>query len=266
MVTAILSLAVLGCVFGGLLAFASNVFAVEVDEREEKILGTLPGANCGGCGYPGCAAFAGAVVKGEAPINGCPVGGADVAAKVGSIMGLEVDSSVKKVALVHCRGTKAIAPDRYKYEGIATCQAANQVGGGFKGCQYGCLGLGDCVNACNFDALHIGEDGLPIVDKEKCVSCGKCVQACPRNLIELVDETKKVHVLCSSHDRGASVKKVCAEGCIGCGICAKACPKDAISIVNNLAVIDYDKCVNCGLCAKKCPMGTIINLRLVDKK
>jgi len=257
MLEAVLALSGLGLLFAVLLAIGSKAFHVEIDPREEEVLWALPGANCGGCGYPGCAGFAAAVISGEAAVDGCPVGGAALAKVLGEIMGQEAPTGNKKIAKVMCRGDREIAPERFKYDGIMTCQAATSVASGFKGCTFGCLGLGDCVEACAFDALKIGEYGLPIVDAEKCVSCGKCVLACPRNLMQMVDETKKVHILCSSHAKGADTRKVCKEGCIACQLCVKNCPVGAISMDNNVAVIDYEKCINCGLCVAKCPMHTI---------
>ncbi len=261
MTDAILGLGALGLIFSGLLALASKLLTIEVDPREEEIMAMLPGANCGACGYPGCGGYAAAIVKGEATIDACPVGGSGLANQIGVVMGLEAEAGVKRIAVVKCRGDKDIAPARFKYDGLRTCLAANQVANGFKGCTYGCLGLGDCMTACPFDAIEMSEKNLPIINAEKCVSCGKCVLACPRNIIELLPEDKKVHVLCNSYAKGATVRKVCQEGCIACRICMKSCPVDAIVIENNIAVIDYDKCINCGICANKCPMNTIENFK-----
>ena len=253
---AVILLGLLGLVFGLILDFASKKFAVEVDPREEEILGVLPGANCGGCGYPGCGGLAAAVVKGEAPVNGCPVGGAAVAEKVAGIMGVEAESGARKVAKVICKGDSDCAKEKYSYEGYSDCRAASVLNGGPKSCKYGCLGLGSCVQVCAFDAIHI-VNGVAVVDEEKCVHCGKCIDICPKNLIISKPVDKQVVVECSSLDFGKAVKDNCTVGCIGCGICEKTCKFEAIKLENKLAKIDFDKCVQCNMCANKCPTGAI---------
>ncbi|NLF35259.1 MAG: Fe-S cluster domain-containing protein [Clostridiales bacterium] len=255
---AVVVLSVLGGVFGLILAYASKVFAVEKDPREEAIAEALPGANCGGCGFPGCGGYAAAVVAGNAPVNACAAGGADVAAEIAEIMGVAAGDIVKRIAQVHCTGG-GCAHLKYDYVGISDClSAARMTGGGAMECRYGCYGLGTCVSECPFDAIHV-VDGLARVDEEKCVACGKCVAICPRHIIELVPLTTKKHVAipCSSKDKGPDTRKFCDDGCIGCGICVKACPTEAIVLVDNLARIDYEKCIGCGICAQKCPRKTI---------
>ena len=257
-VKAVAVMGALGAVFGLVLAFAAKVFAVEKDPREEAISGCLPGANCGGCGYPGCGGYAAAVVKGEAPVNACAAGGAAVAAQIAEIMGVAAGDSVKQIAQVMCSGG-GCSHLRYDYVGIQDCLAASRsLGGGPMECQYGCLGLGTCVSECPFDAIHI-VDGVAKVDEEKCVACGKCVAICPKHIIELVPIKTKKHVAipCSSKDKGVDTRKNCDDGCIGCSLCQKACPKDAIVIEDNLAKIDYEKCIGCGICAQKCPRKLI---------
>lgn len=253
----VISLGGMGLLFGVGLAFASKKFGVEIDPKVEAIRGVLPGANCGACGYPGCDGFAEAVAVGVAPANGCTPGGATVAEKIGKILGVELDSKERKIARVLCQGGCDKAIDKYHYEGIEDCAAANLVLGGPKGCEFGCMGLGSCVRACPFDAIHINENGIAEVDEDKCTGCGKCVEACPKSLIEMIPESSQVRVLCKSEDKGKDVKSVCQVGCIGCRICEKACKFDAIHVENNLAKIDYDKCVNCMLCAEKCPTNAI---------
>lgn len=253
-IIAIVVLAALGAIFGLVLAFAAKAFAVEKDPREEAIAEVLPGANCGGCGFPGCGGYAAAVAAGKAPVNACAAGGAAVAAKIGEIMGVAAGDSVKKLAQVHCTGCGQNYK-KYEYVGLHDCVAASLLpGGGELGCAYGCLGLGSCEKACPFDAIHVVE-GVAQVDEDKCKSCGKCVDVCPKHIIALVPYKTRRHVAirCSSHDKGPDVRKNCDNGCIGCTLCAKSCPKEAISMIDNLAVIDYDKCIGCGICAQKCP-------------
>lgn len=247
-----------GLFIGVFLGIAGKTFAVEVDPREEAIAAALPGNNCGGCGYAGCSGLAAAIVKGEAPCDGCPVGGAPVASQIAEIMGMEVGESVRKVAFVKCAGTCEVANQDYQYTGVEDCKVMAFVqNGGPKSCNYGCMGYGSCVKACPFDAIHI-VNGVALVDKEACKACGKCVAECPKNLIELVPYEQKHLVQCSSKDKGKDVMKACKVGCIGCMMCKKVCPNDAITVENNIAHIDPEKCTNCGLCAEKCPKKIIL--------
>ena len=259
-ITATACVGVVGLLIGIFLGIAGKKFAVEVDERETAILGVLPGANCGGCGYAGCAANAHAIVEGVASVDSCPVGGAACAAKIAAIMGQEVSSEAPKVAFVKCSGTCTKAKNQMNYVGQMDCKMLSQVqGGGPKACSYGCLGGGTCVRVCKFDAIHV-IDGIAQVDSEKCVACGQCVANCPKGLIELKPKASKYAVGCSSKDKGPAVMKVCSAGCIGCGLCEKNCNFDAIHVVDNIAHIDYDKCKSCGLCAMKCPKKVIQRL------
>lgn len=255
-VLAIIVVGAIGLLFGLLLAFAAIVFRVEVDERVSKIEEVLPGANCGGCGYAGCSAYAAAVVNDGAPIDACGAGGSRVAQQIGGIMGIAAPEKAETVARVHCMGTCDKAKDKYEYHGIPDCLAASKFSGGQKACFWGCLGYGTCVNACQFGAITI-ENGVAHIDEEKCVSCGMCVAACPKKLIEIVPKANKTAVLCRNHSMGKDVMAVCSAGCIGCKICEKNCPNGAISVVDNLAEIDYEKCTSCGICAEKCPKKVI---------
>ena len=244
---AVAVLFIMGIVFAILLGVAAKVFAVEVDERVPLVRECLPGANCGGCGFPGC--------EGRAPVNGCPVGGAAAAEKIAKVLGVEVAAGDRQVAHVYCNGG-CNAKDKANYEGLQDCNAAMRVASGPKACSFGCMGLGSCVKACAFDAIHI-VDGVAKVDTDKCVACGKCVSTCPKKIINLVSEVKKVHVNCVNKDKGPEVMKVCSNGCIGCKMCEKTCKFDAIHVVDGVAKIDYDKCKNCKMCTKACPKGCI---------
>ena len=246
-----------GLFIGVFLGIAGKKFAVKVDEREEAILGVLPGNNCGGCGYAGCSGLAAAIVKGEAEVGGCPVGGAPVAAKIGEIMGVAAGTQERQTAFVKCAGTCEKAILDYDYTGIQDCTMASMMqNGGAKGCNSGCLGFGSCVAACPFDAIHV-VDGIAVVDKEACKACGKCIAACPKHLIELIPYDQKVAVDCSSHDKGKQVMSACEVGCIGCKKCEKTCPNGAITVENFCAHIDPAKCTGCGACKEACPRGII---------
>ncbi|SES65675.1 RnfABCDGE type electron transport complex subunit B [Anaerobranca gottschalkii] len=260
MIIPILVIGGIGVVFGTMLAIASVIFAVEVDPRVDAINEILPGANCGACGYPGCGGFAEAVVGGKAPITGCPVGRQKTADKIAEIMGIEAKSSTqdtKMVARVICNGTSEVAKEKFIYDGVKDCVSAMLIDGGSKACKYGCLGLATCVRECPFDAITMGENGIPVIDEEICTSCQKCVIACPKDVIRMVPQGSQVHVLCNSIDKGASTMKVCKVGCIGCRKCAKVCPEQCITVENNLAVIDNFKCTACEKCIGECPTNAI---------
>ncbi len=247
-----------GIIIGFFLCISAKKLYVETDPREEAIIGCLPGNNCGGCGYAGCSGLAAAIVKGEAPVNGCPVGGDSVGAKVGEIMGVKAEAGAKKVAFVKCIGDCEKAMVKYDYTGVEDCSMmAYAPDGGPKGCRFGCMGFGSCVKACPFDAIHV-ENGIAKVDYSKCKACGKCVAACPRKLIELIPYDAPHVVACSSLYKGKAVMDLCKAGCIGCGLCEKNCEQDAIHVVENLAHIDQDKCTGCGKCAEKCPKKVIL--------
>ena len=246
-----------GLVFGLLLALAAVIFKVNADERIGKIEEVLPGANCGGCGFAGCGAYASAVVEKGVPINCCSVGGSQTAEKIGAIMGKTAEMQEPKVARVLCGGTGDKASLKYDYQGVEDCNAAAKLAGGQKECEYGCLGYGTCTKVCQFDAIHI-IDGAAKVDEEKCTACGMCVKACPKNVIEIVPKNKPISVLCKNKQIGKETMKICSSGCIGCKICENKCPFLAISVTDNLARIDYERCEACRLCAKLCPKKVII--------
>jgi Na+-translocating ferredoxin:NAD+ oxidoreductase subunit B len=246
-----------GLFIGLFLGFAAKTFAVEQDEREIKVRELLPGANCGGCGYPGCDGLAAAIAKGEAPANACPVANKEAHMQIAEVMGTTVEDSEKQVAFVKCVGTCDKTQVKYEYYGVQDCNKAAVVPGkGNKKCSYGCMGLGSCVWVCAFDAIHI-VNGIAVVDKEKCTGCSTCTAQCPNKLIEMVPAKARTLVGCSSLDKGKDVKAACSAGCIGCKLCVKACEFDAIHVDNNLAYIDYSKCTNCGKCAAVCPVKVI---------
>ena len=255
----------LGLIFGLVLAAASKLFYVETDPRLDALNECLPGANCGGCGYAGCGGYAEAVLNGEANVGLCSSGGNECAQAMAQIMGVEAGEVKQKVALVRCSGYRTVDSEGNKqgaklkaeYEGFKDCLAASKVGGnGPLACKFGCLGFGNCVSACKYNAIHI-VDGVAKVDSKRCTGCMACAAACPRSLIIPVDYGTDVYIACNSHAKGAVTVRGCSQGCIGCGICTKICPHEAIHVENNLAIIDYEKCTACGLCAAVCPKKLI---------
>ena len=256
----------LGLAFGLILAAASKVFYVETDPRLDQLTECLPGANCGGCGFAGCAGYAEAVLNGEAKIGACASGGNECARKMAAIMGQEAEEVTRKVALGRCSGNKKYdkqgnlisgVKTKGEYEGFKNCHSASRVGGrGPIACDYGCMGFGNCVDACKYDAINI-VGGVAKVNEARCVGCMACAAACPRDLIVAVEPSQNVVIACASLAKGAATAKSCSIGCVACGLCKKICPKDAITIENNLATIDYTKCDNCGLCATVCPKKLI---------
>ena len=258
---ALLSLAGLGALFGGGLAFASKKFYVKVDPRITVITDILPGANCGACGKPGCSGFAAAVAAGQADASGCTPGGAEVAEKVAAVMGVEAVVGEAMVAVVRCNGGKKEAVDKYQYYGIPTCAASILIDQGPKACQYGCLGFGDCCVVCSFDALHMDDNGLPVVDDAKCTGCGLCVITCPRNTMELIPKTAQIYIACRSQDRGKAVKEVCEVGCNGCSLCAnpKTTPSGKLKMEGFLPVEDWSIEDTLIVAKHKCPTNSFVD-------
>jgi Na+-translocating ferredoxin:NAD+ oxidoreductase RNF subunit RnfB len=247
----------LGLLFGAGLAYALKIFGIEVDPKAALIITKLPGSNCGACGKAGCAGFAEALRKGEVMPVSCVVSNDEARQAISEILGIEYNPKVKTTATHICNGGRN-AKDKYAYRGIKHCRAASLVFGGYKMCSFGCLGLGDCVQACPFGALRINAQGIPEVEAKRCTACGKCVQACPKNLFVITLLENRYYVKCNSTDAGAAVSKVCSAGCIGCRKCEKACPTGAIGVESNLARIDCARCKNMGKCYEACPTRVII--------
>ncbi len=246
-----------GLLIGVFLSFFGNYFKVESDPREDAVTEALPGNNCGGCGFAGCAGLAAAIVKGDAPVSGCPVGGEKVAQEIAQIMGVKAEKTKRMRAYIKCKGTCEKTTVDYLYHGVEDCRMLSFVpNGGAKTCDYGCLGFGSCKKVCQFDAIDI-LDGIAVIYKEKCKACGKCVSICPKSLIEMIPYEASYVVGCSSRDKGPVTAKACKAGCIACGICEKECPQGAITVTDFVAHIDQEKCTGCGICAAKCPKKII---------
>jgi len=267
----IITLSAIGTLAAVILYFVAQKFQVYEDPRIDDVEKALPGANCGGCGYAGCRAFAEACVKrNDLAEVFCPVGGNDCMLNIAGILGLEAVEKAPKVAVVRCNGTCEHRPKTNRFDGASSCAVASSLYSGDTGCQFGCLGHGDCVSACDFDAIHMNPDtGLPEVDDAKCVACGACVDACPKSLIELrkkAPKDRKIYVSCRNEDKGGVARKSCEVACIGCSKCFKVCPFDAITMNNNLAYIDPDKCRLCRKCVTECPTNAIIEVNFPPRK
>ena len=268
---AVISLGVIGAIGAIILYLASKKFEVYEDPRIAQVQEILPAANCGGCGYPGCSGFATACVNSDS-LDGlfCPVGGSEVKGKVAGILGKEASSADATVAVVRCNGTCEARPKINQYDGVKSCAVASSLYGGETGCSFGCHGYGDCVTVCNFDAIFINPvTGIAEVIEDKCTSCGACVKACPKNLIELRKKgpkSRRIFVSCMNKDKGVIAKKACTNACIGCSLCFKECAFDAIKIENNLAYIDHNKCRLCRKCVDVCPTNAIHELNFPPKK
>ena len=262
----------IGLAFSIFLVVANTRFAVEIDPRISQIEEDLPGVNCGGCGYPSCATYAEAVAKEGAPVDLCVVGGDDTARTVARIMGVQVSDELKEklVAVVFCQGDSEASAFPGDYQGIPDCAAAVYSQDVAKRCKYGCVGLGSCVKACPFDAIHLSPTGIPFVDAEKCTACGKCVAACPRDLIELHPVSQKTFVYCKSQDPGVIARKVCAKACIACKICVKAAEKDenpgAVAMQGNLAVVNTESYTAKPEYGVKCPTDSYASDRNMVKR
>ena len=267
----IISLSVIASFAAVILFFVARKFKVFEDPRIDSVQEILPAANCGGCGFAGCRNFAEALVKADT-FEGlvCPVGGAKVMEDAAAILGKEAPVVEPLVAVLLCNGTPEFRPRTSIYSGVSDCRISHNLYTGETDCSFGCLGYGDCVRACIFSAIYMDpETKLPVVIDEKCVACGACVKACPRNIIELRRKAKKdrkIYVACSSCDKGGPARRACKVACISCGKCVKVCQFDAITIENNLAYIDATKCTFCRKCAVECPTNAILELNFPLRK
>lgn len=270
-IVSLITLGVIGALAAIILFFVAKKFYVYEDPRIDEVEAALPAANCGGCGYPGCRGFADACVKAD-ELDGlyCPVGGSQTMEAVAGILGKTASAADPTVAVVRCNGSCEHRPHVNQYEGVKNCAVAHNLYGGETGCSWGCLGLGDCEVSCKFDALYINpETQLPEIDEEKCTSCGACVKACPRLLIELRKKgpkSRRIYVSCMNKDKGGVARKACDVACIGCSKCVKVCPFEAITMANNLAYIDDQKCRLCRKCVPECPTNAIIELNFPPRK
>ncbi|MDD4237279.1 MAG: RnfABCDGE type electron transport complex subunit B [Desulfotomaculaceae bacterium] len=249
----------IGLLAGAILTVADKFMGVKMDETAAKVLAALPGANCGACGFAGCQDYANTLAKDEEHVikaNLCTPGGDSVAMEVSSILGVEFEGASSQFAIMKCSGSQDRTNYAMDYKGHQTCKANKLFYRGRGACEMACLGFGDCVNVCEYGAIRI-ENGLAVINKNRCVGCGLCAKACPNALIEIVPEKTRVVVGCSSIDTGKDTRQICSIGCIACKLCEKTCKFDAIHVIDNHAVIDYTKCKNCTLCAKKCPTNVI---------
>ncbi|MDR2083464.1 MAG: RnfABCDGE type electron transport complex subunit B [Bacteroidales bacterium] len=271
LIISVVVLTLIGVISAIILYFAAKKFYVKEDDRIPVILDLLPGANCGGCGFTGCKALVEAMIeKGDMTGFSCPGAGSEAMDKIASILGLVAEKNEPKIAVVRCAGSRDKARPKVTYEGISSCSFANSLSAGESGCKYGCLGYGDCVASCKFDAIYIDETtGLPVVSEENCTSCGVCVKNCPRNIIEIRNKgpkNRRIYVSCINKEKGGVAKKNCDVACIGCMKCVKVCKFDAIKVEDNLAYIDFVKCKLCTKCIAECPTGAIASVNFPPKK
>lgn len=255
--TAIISIGGVAAAAGLAIGIASRAFFVKENPLKQQLEAALPGANCGGCGFPGCAGYAQALADGKADPTACSPGGSETLTKIATLLGKDAAVKEKESARLACYGQNEHCGTRYNYTGVRTCAGAALLNGGPKSCPFGCIGYGDCVSVCQFGAMEMGADGLPHINEDKCTACGLCIKACPKKILSLQTVSRGVFLHCSSTDPAKEVRAYCAVGCIGCGICAKKCPEGALTMKDNLPVWDWSKCTSCGICAEVCPKKII---------
>ncbi len=253
----VVALGGLGLILGLGLAIASKLLAVESDPNIELVRDLLPGANCGGCGFPGCDGFAKAVCAGETQVSKCVALSSDKLNEISSLLGVDAQAAEKMVARVLCQGDSQNCVSQFKYSGISDCRAAAMLAGGPSACAFGCVGLLTCAKVCPFGAITLSSKGIATVNEDICSGCGQCAEACPKNGIVIMPKKNNVYICCRTTEKGKAVAAICKTGCISCSLCTKKCPEGAIVMKDNLPVIDYDKCTGCGVCVSVCPKGTI---------
>jgi len=267
LINAVLSLGGMGLLFAILIALANKKLHVEEDPRIEIVAGLLPGANCGACGYPGCNACAEALVNGKAALTVCPACTPEAGDQIAATLGLTAERVERKVAVLMCQGGEGSVTIDADYQGIPTCIAATFISGGGRACSYGCIGLGDCVAVCPFEAIRMGEKGLPVIDRQKCTGCGRCVEACPRKILELHPISRHVFILCKNKDNAKNARAVCKHACIACKICEKAVEGQGFKVDGNLAVMDHNLYTNEPvLPTDKCPTKAIVIVGHADER
>jgi Na+-translocating ferredoxin:NAD+ oxidoreductase RNF subunit RnfB len=259
LVLASIILCSLGLIFSLILVIASKKLKVEVDKTVTDLYESLPKANCGACGYPGCMGYAEALAaeNSKVSVTLCAPGGDEVSAKLASILGIKAEKTEPKKARILCRGEKEYIKYKYDYKGVIDCEMASKLLTGPKLCEFGCLMMGNCFRVCKFDAISFNEGKIPVIIEDKCVGCGACVEACPKDIIQLIPFKNHVYVECKNHDKGKTAKNKCSVACIACGLCVRNCPVQAITLKDNLPVIDYEKCIDCGKCSSVCPVKPV---------
>ncbi|MDH5718034.1 MAG: RnfABCDGE type electron transport complex subunit B [Spirochaetia bacterium] len=257
--TAASAMAGLGIILSLILALANKKLYVFEDPRIDEVDELLPQANCGACGYPGCRAFSEALVEGKTAPAKCTVGSPESIDQIATLLGVDAGGADKRIAYLACAGGSNVARQRASYDGVKTCQAANLVAGGGKGCTWGCLGLADCERVCDFDAIHMDENSLPVVDAEKCTACGDCVEICPKALFSIQPMSYKLWVACKNLMANEAAEDECEVACTGCGRCAIDAPEGVINMIDNLAVINYNMNEKTNInIIQRCPTGAIV--------
>lgn len=254
-------LGIMAMIFGVILAIAAKKLAVLNDDKVDRVLELLTGANCGACGYAGCEAFAKALVDGKTDVSECPSTAANKenSTKISELLGSEMTDIEKTKVVCACNGGNRCL-DKYEYQGYGDCLSIEILAGGRKACDSGCIGAGKCVDGCAYNAINMLGDGVATISQEKCIQCGFCIKICPKKVMKRISGDAKIYIACSSCEKGKGVRNMCSVGCIGCGLCARVCESGAIEMRDNLPVINYKKCTNCKKCVEKCPAKCILNL------